>query len=295
MTEKILEYCDSRGTRIAVDREAGVIRGVKILGLRSRNGREYSTEALRDAAPLYENVKVNVNHPKSSATSARDYQDRIGTMRAVRLIEAEGLFADFHFNPKHAIAEQLIWDAEHASENVGFSHNVEARIMRRGDKAIVEAITLVKSVDLVADPATTRGLFESESSVSFEETIQEKDIKIAELSERIVQLEAERQNTRRRETIRRLLKEHCLPDLDAEDAVSKAILSKRFLRQIEEARDESQLLELIADRVAIIEELQENIGGALNENRNWRPMAKASSEWTAEPNDAKSFADAITK
>ena len=73
----------------------------------------------------------------------------------------EGLFADFHFNPKHALAEQLAWDAEHAPENVGFSHNVEARIARRADRVVVEAITRVQSVDLVADPATTRGLFES--------------------------------------------------------------------------------------------------------------------------------------
>ncbi|MGO9597438.1 MAG: hypothetical protein ACLP7Q_05395, partial [Isosphaeraceae bacterium] len=52
-------------------------------------------------------------------------------------------------------------DAEHAAENVGFSHNVEARTSRRGDRVVVEAILRVQSVDLVADPATTRGLFES--------------------------------------------------------------------------------------------------------------------------------------
>ena len=33
--------------------------------------------------------------------------------------------------------------------------------MRQGDKIVVEAITRVQSVDLVADPATTRSLFES--------------------------------------------------------------------------------------------------------------------------------------
>ena len=45
---------------------------------------------------------------------------------------------------------------------MGFSHNVEARTARRGDRVVVEAITRVQSVDLVADPATTRGLFESQ-------------------------------------------------------------------------------------------------------------------------------------
>ena len=104
-----------------------------------------------------------MNHPKGNPTGPRDYQDRIGTIRDVAMQPGEGLFADFHFNPKHALAEQLMWDAEHAPENVGFSHNVEARVGRRGERVVVEAITRVQSVDLVADPATTRGLFESAS------------------------------------------------------------------------------------------------------------------------------------
>jgi hypothetical protein len=161
MSEPIQEYCDSRGVPVRVDRESGVLRGVKILGLRSRNGRSYLPDALRQAAALYENAKVNVNHPKGHPASPRDYQDRLGQIRGVELRANEGLFGDLHFNPKHALAEQLVWDAEHAPENVGFSHNVEARTARRGEEVIVEEITRVQSVDLVADPATTRGLFES--------------------------------------------------------------------------------------------------------------------------------------
>ncbi|MEN6458586.1 MAG: hypothetical protein ABFC63_06615 [Thermoguttaceae bacterium] len=160
MTDVLQEFCDSRGVKMRVDREAGVIRGVKVLGLESRNGRSYLPEALAKAAPLYEEAKVNVNHPRGNPGGPRDYQDRIGTVRSVTLRPGEGLFADFHFNPKHALAEQLIWDAERSPENVGFSHNVEARCVRRGDRLVVEAITRVQSVDLVADPATTRGLFE---------------------------------------------------------------------------------------------------------------------------------------
>jgi hypothetical protein len=161
MTDTLQEYCDSRGASMRVDARAGVIHGVKLLGLESRNGRSYLPEALVEAARLYEDTKVNVNHPKGHPASPRDYQDRIGSIRGVAMRPGEGLFGDFHFNPKHALAEQLIWDAEHAPENVGFSHNVEARTSRRGDRVVVEAITRVQSVDLVADPATTRGLFEA--------------------------------------------------------------------------------------------------------------------------------------
>ena len=126
MTELLQEFFDARGVRMRVDRQAGVVRGVKILGLQSRNGRTYLPEALAQAAPLYEGAKVNVNHPKGNPGGPRDYQDRMGVIREVA-VRDDGLFADFHFNPKHALAEQLLWDAEHAPENVGFSHNVEAR------------------------------------------------------------------------------------------------------------------------------------------------------------------------
>ena len=158
-TTIIQEFCDSRGVSLRVDRESGVIEGVKILGLESRNGRTYLSAAAKAAIGLYEGAAVNVNHPRGSATSPRDYQDRIGRIRNVRA-DAGGLRADFQFNPKHPLAEQLIWDAEHSPENVGFSHNVEARCNRRGGREVVEEIIKVQSVDLVADPATTRGLFE---------------------------------------------------------------------------------------------------------------------------------------
>jgi len=161
MDQLIQEYVDSAGVTMRVDRRQGVIRGVKILGIRSRNGREYLPQALSRAVPLYENAKVNVNHPKGPPDQVRDYQERLGVIRNVRFRPDEGLFADLYFNPKHAVAEQLIWDAEHMPENVGFSHNVVARTSRRGDRVVVEAICRVQSVDLVADPATTSGLFEA--------------------------------------------------------------------------------------------------------------------------------------
>ncbi len=45
MTEMLQEFCDWRGLALRTDRQAGVIRGVKILGLESRNGRTYLPEA----------------------------------------------------------------------------------------------------------------------------------------------------------------------------------------------------------------------------------------------------------
>jgi hypothetical protein len=164
MTDLLQEFCDSRGLALRVDRQAGLIRGIKILGPRSRNGRDYLPDALARSVGLYEGAKVNVNHPKGHPLAPRDYQERIGVIRNVAHRTGEGLFADFHFNPKHYLSEQLVWDAEHAPENVGFSHNVQARTRRQGETILVEEILQVHSVDLVADPATTRGLFEGLST-----------------------------------------------------------------------------------------------------------------------------------
>ncbi len=162
-THSLNEYVDSRAQSLRVDRERGVIRGVKLLGLTSTNGRRYTEQSLATAVPLYEGAKVNVNHAKSGPHSSRDYEDRIGHVCGVEFRAGEGLFADLHYNAGHALAEQLVWDAEHASENVGLSHSVMARTRREGELLVVEAITKVTSVDLVADPATTRGLFEQAS------------------------------------------------------------------------------------------------------------------------------------
>jgi len=98
MSELLQEYVDSGSQRLRVDRTAGVIRGVKLLGLNSRNGRRYRENALTDAIALYEGAKVNINHPKGHPLSPRDYQDRLGVVRGVEFRAGEGLFGDLHFN-----------------------------------------------------------------------------------------------------------------------------------------------------------------------------------------------------
>jgi hypothetical protein len=168
MSEVLQEFVDSGSERLRVDRDAGVIRGVKLLGLISRNGRSYREQALADAVGMYEGTKVNINHPKGNPLAPRDYQDRLGVVRGVEFRPGQGLFGDLHFNPKHALSEQLVWDAEHAPQNVGLSHNVLARTTKSGDGTMVEAITKVQSIDLVADPATTSGLYEHTSGVEEE-------------------------------------------------------------------------------------------------------------------------------
>lgn len=157
-----------------IDLEKSVIHGVKLLGLNSKNGRTYRESALTNAIPLYENAKVNVNHPKDKLTAPRDYRDRIGVIRNVEFRNQEGLFGDLHFNPKHPCAEMLIYDAQMSPTNVGMSHNVFAKMITENKKSVIEEITKVQSVDLVADPATTAGLFEQQEETPKEEPTTDK-------------------------------------------------------------------------------------------------------------------------
>lgn len=271
MPEMLQEYADSRGVTVEVDRQAGVIRGVKILGLQSRNGRTYLPEALAQAVPFYERAKVNVNHPKGCPNAPRDYQDRIGVIRNAVVRPGEGLFGDLHFNPKHALAEQLIWDAEHLPENVGFSHNVEARTSRNGDQVVVEAILRVQSVDLVADPATTRGLFESAGTavgqsplvgLTVEELKQQRPDLIEALTQEtaaeLARLRAELDRYQAAEAVRQkqlrvgqLLKEFHLPDPDRALGWARLLVSPQFVQAILDSPDEAAMRRIVEDRAAL--------------------------------------------
>ena len=324
MTEMLQEFVDSRGVGVRVDRANGVIRGVKILGIVSRNGRTYLPDALTAAAGLYEQAKVNVNHPKGSPAAARDYQDRIGVIRSVVARPGEGLFGDFHFNPKHALSEQLVWDAEHAPENVGFSHNVQARTSRQGDRVVVEAITKVQSVDLVADPATTGGLFESREGGSkssladageatpaaaledlsvedlrrcrpdlVDSLLEERDAELAKLRGEIERLELAGALGRKQESVRRLLAEFNLPDPDTTESWEKSIVSDGFVESLMAAPDEGAIRSLVEERAGLVRGIQER-DQAKTRSRS-RPVCREQSEALgARPADAKTFVEAIT-
>ena len=242
-----------------VDRNQGVIRNVKILGLFSRNKRRYPESTLLDAVSLYENAKVNLNHPEGEPTRPRNYRDRLGLVRDVRLVEGDGLFADFHFNPKHPLAEQLLWDAEHAPENVGFSHNIEAEVVQEDETMLIRKILAVRSVDLVADPATTAGLFESVQPTK---------------------------NSKREEILEQFAKK-LIEFITRKHSESEQLFTDRFFRTITETTDPGFLQNHLAERITLLE--------SLAENRDDREDVVRSREQQAEPvpGDTRVFAKQI--
>lgn len=145
-----------------IDPAAGVVKNVKVLGTRSRNGKVYSDAALGDACRLFEGTTVYVNHPASKTDNARSYQDRFGTLVGLTK-QADGVYAkELRYNPHHQLAESFAWDCEHNPKGVGLSINGHTnRFERQKDGTIlVKGIDDGYSVDLVDNPATVGGLFE---------------------------------------------------------------------------------------------------------------------------------------
>lgn len=152
----------SRPTDFKVDREACVIRDVRILGPKSRNGREYTPQAIAGARELYEGCVVKYDHPDPrNPKASRPMNDTAGWMENVRVASDGGLIANLPFLKADPRADKLCEAAERRPELFGLSHNVDGKIRRHKGTALVEEITRVHSVDVVSDPATTRSLFES--------------------------------------------------------------------------------------------------------------------------------------
>lgn len=166
--DRCLESAVAQNTGIKLNRETAVLSNVKIVGLTSVKNRRYTRKALNEALPLYEGVRVNLNHGKSAdgdpmGHPSVDVRDRFGRIRNARL-EADGAYGDLHYNPKHTFAAQFEWFAENDPSAIALSHDAilkgpypeTAEAIR-----IIESIPKVFSVDVVADPGSTRGLHES--------------------------------------------------------------------------------------------------------------------------------------
>ncbi len=155
------------------DRDAGVIRGVKILGRESKNGRTYSESAMTQAAKMYEGLGVNFDHRERDQKSRdRKFAEGAGWLESVT-VKADGVYGDLHVFKSNPSSGMLFETAERRPERFGLSHDADGRTKQVSGKTVVESIENVFSVDIVQNPATNRGLFESVES----KTVATKPIK----------------------------------------------------------------------------------------------------------------------
>lgn len=271
MDVAICEFVDNRGSILEVDAAAGVVKNVKLLGVTSANGRVYSEGAMHAAKQLYEAAPVFLNH-KQKPGDVRSVTERFGEPYGVTVKPGQGLFAEtFKFNPKHPFAEQFVWDAQNAPHRLGFSHDIVGRTTVKDGKTIVESISKVNSIDLVAQPATTRGLYEQvepEGANAVEITLEAVKAKpeiVAAILKEHQNSEAEKAKDAEIKTLREQVDRHeTAAKLAAKKAaVAKAIEEAKLPKELVsdvfvglcEAADEAGLKALIEDRQALVKGL----------------------------------------
>lgn len=165
---EIREQTDSLSPQ-GVDMENCVVRGVKILGLVSDNGRVYTKECAADAVErgLYENIPFRRNHRSKESRDDRDVDDTVGVLRNARQDNQGNIYGDLHLLKTHELTPKILEAAQRELANkddrfFGLSHDADRAERRFEDGVeVITRLERVRSVDLVADPATNKGLFES--------------------------------------------------------------------------------------------------------------------------------------
>lgn len=151
LTERIAS--PFRGAK--VNRESGTIADVLICGTESANGRDYPVEVFRRDFKAYEGRPVNCDHGREATVDRR-----FGWFTDVRVGEDGRPRGTLNVLNSHPMAARVLEAAERNPGLFGFSHVAMCETRTAGGREIVEAIKSVESIDLVAEPATTKGLFE---------------------------------------------------------------------------------------------------------------------------------------
>lgn len=266
--------------------QGNVIQDVKLLGKVSKNGRIYSEQALKDAARLYDGVAVYFDHPTESEDrdrgGNRSVRDLAGKVRRPRLVGEEVRgdlqlleLGDNRTSPAaffRAVAEQM-------PDAVGMSHSASG-VLRPGDgdMDVVESLDAVLSHDLVTNPATTSGLFESITKKPEEgDTMEFKDLTLEglrqnrpDLVEQVTKSVAESAEIAEvRAEAKRLREEN--DELKAKDALRahramvteklaaaklpEQLVTDQFREDLESSKDEAEVDRRIAERQAIAKDL----------------------------------------
>ena len=147
------------------DKEALTIRNVSILGAESANERDYSEAAMREAATLLNGAKQYLNHTVSE-DDQRDVRNLFSRLENVRFNAQEmKVRGDMHLVDSRSVREEILPIIEHFKDQIGNSISAYGEfIEQETGRDLVTHITKVESADLVTDPATNAGLFESINS-----------------------------------------------------------------------------------------------------------------------------------
>jgi len=175
--------------------EPPVLRNVLLLGPESRDRagqvrRKYQPAALQSAASLFEGARVYFDHAKANDLGGvRSVRELAGFVSRSRLAP-DGVRGDIDLVEDVEATKTVLWFARKRPSAIGFSpHLRQIGIRRRGGMDMIESLGAVASADIVTEPATTHGLFESQTEEG--ENMEWKDLTLSELrSERPDLIEA---------------------------------------------------------------------------------------------------------
>lgn len=126
------------------------VRGILIEAGQSLNGPVYTTQALQQAAPLFEGKKIFIDHPRPEDDKLpRSMHDLFGTIDKVD-------YRNNRLEGSLTITEAHPWITKIIEEGIGGDLSIRAEGFVRPNEAgmmMVESIDFVKSVDLVAEGA----------------------------------------------------------------------------------------------------------------------------------------------
>jgi hypothetical protein len=164
---KLLEVWDGVEAFKEATVEGNVIHNVALLGPKSLNGRVYTDQAMRDAVALYNGVPIYADHPgfrDLSGTGNRKFMDLAGKIANTRKV-GNRVRGDVVLISDSDEGERLKAVAMEMPNMVGFSHRADGEITIAEDGTqVVERLTNVEALEIVTEPATVKGLFESISN-----------------------------------------------------------------------------------------------------------------------------------
>lgn len=163
---RLIEFVKNDSPTLRVDRERGIIEGVKVLGHVSANSRTYTQRCLDESAHLWEGLPVSVDHPQRGGDT-RSATSRLGWLKNLRSVKDKGIFADLHYLKSHAMAGPLAEAAERNPRLMGLSIEAEGDEEMRDGKKYIEKITRAHGAAVVAEPAACpNGLSESRTTLT---------------------------------------------------------------------------------------------------------------------------------
>ena len=254
---------------VEADGAARVIKNVALLGPVSKNGRRYTAEAMAKAQGQYSGVQCFINHPtkEETQTGRRDVRNIAGVIENARM-DGDKIKGDVKLLPD--IAGQKFWDiASTMPHAASCSHVAMGNSVRRGNEVVVEEITKVLSVDLVANGATTDSVFEGQeqehdmdlkdvtieglrtgrpelTQALLDEGAKTRDTEVKTLTEEKTALAAKVDEFTVKEAV--AVKKAAVAKMLTEAKLPAAAVTETFTQQLEACEDEATAKALIEDR-----------------------------------------------